>query len=747
MPIQGEINQNQNVVGLFTEGSPLNFPEGATVRDENFVLDTDGSRRRRLGMGIENNAVQNPAYLSDDSTFVFDWDAVGNNGNLNFAVICNNGRVSFYDKSYEPLSDGYIVTVSEFFTGGVKQVQAASVNGNLVLVGSERGEVVVFSYDENFKSIRIKGDVIKVRDIWGVDDPLRVDQRPKSLTSAHAYNLANQGWNYANARLVRDVGVAKDTVTDPDTGDTEVVVTDGGAWPSNADLVTYGISEADENDRFKEKLYRTVPFGTTPAPKGSCIVRLTNMAQDRYNFAVQRGYGAFASEGTYTDYVYNGPKTVASYAGRVFYAGFTDSGYQENSTYPNLTSTLVFSRSVQNKEDIVKCYQEADPATLDSEIVASDGGTIQIAGSGFIYKLVPIGRSLLIMASEGIWELYSTDQLFSATNYQVRKITDIGCKSTNSVIVAENTPMYWTDYGIYALVPDQVSESFVAQNITMDTIQTYFNEVPPESVRKVFGMYDQFDKKARWLWSTDTGARGFNRELIFDIRLQSWYTNLYPDLADLELRGMVQLNSFSEIEVTSNIVAGEDNVVAGTDQVVVLDRAAQGERRSYKYIVTEKSGNTQYYFYEFNNGSYLDFGQADAEAVMVTGPFTGGDSIRRKNSSYLTVQLRKTEDGFQYLNGVLTPINQSACIVESRWDWTDLAVAGKFNSPVEMYRHRRHYIPAGVGDGFDNGETVVTTKSRLRGSGRSIALKISSSPGKDLNLLGYNIQLTSNQKV
>lgn len=111
------------------------------------------------------------------------------------------------------------------------------------------------------------------------------------------------------------------------------------------------------------------------------------------------------------------------------------------------------------------------------------------------------------------------------------------------------------------------------------------------------------------------------------------------------------------------------------------------------------------------------------------------------------MQLSKTETGFLTQNGDIVPVNPGSCMVETRWDWTDLSKAGKFNFPIEMYRHRRHYFPETASDNYEDGNTVLTTKSRLRGSGRSLALKIYSTPEKDLRLLGWNIQINQNQKV
>lgn len=499
-------------------------------------------------------------------------------------------------------------------------MSATAVNGDLIVVGMRGGEVKRF-YEEDGE-IQYQDYVITVRDIWGIDDPLRVDERPSNLSDAHAYNLANQGWKLSQARLVRDVGVSTQTVTNPDTGEDEVVVTDEGGWPSNADLVVYGISDTDPNNGFTAGLYRQVPFGNTPSPKGAAKTQLTSMIRGRIDHMGDQDFGAYIDAVLYLDDVKEGPKAVASYAGRVFYAGFIKEGNRVNSTYPNLTSTIVFSRSIESPDDIVECYQMMDPTSIDAEVLASDGGSLTITGTGFIYKMVPVGRSLLIFASEGVWELYSTDQLFSANNYQIRKLTDVGCKSTRSIIVVESIPMYWTDYGIYALQPDQVSESFVATNITAGTIQSYYDEIDAIAVRNAFGFYDKFDKKARWLYSTNEDPLEYDRELVFDSRLKSWYTNVYPTVAGKQLGGMVSLNAFSEVISFSNILVGSSQVVVGEDDVITGSVLADRGKRSYKYVVKDFD-LLDHRFYEYNRADFKDYGLQDAQALMITGPYTG----------------------------------------------------------------------------------------------------------------------------
>jgi hypothetical protein len=56
---------------------------------------------------------------------------------------------------------------------------------------------------------------------------------------------------------------------------------------------------------------------------------------------------------------------------------------------------------------------------------------------------------------------------------------------------------------------------------------------------------------------------------------------------------------------------------------------------------------------------------------------------------------------------------------------------------VMLYRLNRFYTPTGAGDLHDTGDSVIVTKNKMRGSGKTISLKISSSAGKDLRLIGW----------
>ena len=85
--------------------------------------------------------------------------------------------------------------------------------------------------------------------------------------------------------------------------------------------------------------------------------------------------------------------------------------------------------------------------------------------------------SLVVIAENGVWEITGPDGVFKADEYSISQVTNIGCSSPDSVVVAEDTVIYWAEGGIYALTADQVSGKLNAQNITETTIQTFYNDI------------------------------------------------------------------------------------------------------------------------------------------------------------------------------------------------------------------------------------------------------------------------------
>jgi hypothetical protein len=80
-------------------------------------------------------------------------------------------------------------------------------------------------------------------------------------------------------------------------------------------------------------------------------------------------------------------------------------------------------------------------------------------------------------------------------------------------------------------------------------------------------------------------------------------------------------------------------------------------------------------------------------------------------------------------------------------NWANSANSGKWGTQFQAYRLLRNYVPSGAGDPFDYGDSVIVTKNKLRGSGKVVSLKIQSETGKDMQLLGWAMQITGKSEV
>lgn len=110
---QQKVEVNNFIRGLITEASPLNFPDSASLEEENFELNRDGTRDRRLGMDFESGYTLRPApapfaTVDPSNSVVYKWIAVNGNADLNLLVVQSNRSLDFYDLGFTNIStSGY----------------------------------------------------------------------------------------------------------------------------------------------------------------------------------------------------------------------------------------------------------------------------------------------------------------------------------------------------------------------------------------------------------------------------------------------------------------------------------------------------------------------------------------------------------------------------------------------------------------------------------------------------------------
>lgn len=211
--------------------------------------------------------------------------------------------------------------------------------------------------------------------------------------------------------------------------------------------------------------------------------------------------------------------------------------------------------------------------------------------------------------------------------------------------------------------------------------------------------------------------------------------------------------------IIDNVSAGVDNVTSnsGVDNVIISSVVRSRGDRKTKYLailpsVQNAPLSTYSFTYSyFKDPDFLDWFTAnergtDANAFLITGQETMQDTQRAKKVTYLTMHMERTETGFTG-SDPLIPINESSVKVESRWEWANSNVSGRFGKEFQAYRLNRNYIPDSSTDLFDYGFEVVTTRNKLRGKGRALSLKFSTEPGKDFKLLGWATNITGEEKV
>jgi hypothetical protein len=741
------------VKGIITEASPLTYPENATIDEENFELDVSGRRSRRLGIDFELNyqyisigySYTNP--LTNYAFQTFRWDNVGNNPTIAIIVVQAGSFLYFFDAFKDSQTPNEITKTGYVYVDETIPTSFTIVDGDLVISGATNSAFAIAKYNEASEIISFtEYNELLVRDLWGVDDGYAIDERPTELSSAHEYNLKNQGWTPTRCEI--NGFVAKNPV-DPiqATFDDDSY----GRYPSNADIMRLfrGASGSDA-DVYRADFLRDSLLGNTPAPKGRNVIDLLTLT------ATTSTVGS-ASARPEAD-TYTGKATVCgSYAGRLWLAGLESTSSGSSIKAPSINSMILFSRLIKNEDDLNKFYQEADPTSDEiNELIATDGGFIIIPEATGIQRLEAISQSLLVFAENGVWEVRGGESGFNATDYQVNKITNIGSMSRMAIVNAESSIFYFAKSGIYVIEPDQTQTLYKATNITENTVQTLYLGIPSASRAKAVGVFEPEYRKIRWLYQSDSAETKYvyNRELILDLQLGAFskYKYTTPTASSPQICGIYTTPNFTTL--TGEAIVTDSTGATVTDSlgasVTVPTTARQDSASAVKYLTIEvpTTGLWQMTVAARSNTEFKDwatFGDnVDAPAYMVTGYNISGDSMRYKQVPYVTFHFNRTETGFDTL---LAPRNPSSCLVTPYWDFADSSTSGKIGTQFEAYRLNRNYIPSGSGDSFNYGQSVISTKSKLRGRGRALSLRMDTQSGYDCQMYGWSLVMTGNTVV
>lgn len=746
--------------GLNTEASSLNFPENAAQSIDNFDLFITGEVKRRLGMDFEDSYTVRPETTTTANKEQYaisksEWRAVNGKGDINFLVVQIGTTLYFHDLGSEPMSSTLRGTISlsssKVGDSPEDKVLAYAYGEGVMIVGNQDLDPTVIEYDDETDTFSKTAITIKIRDFNGVDEGVDADSRPSTLTSAHKYNLRNQGWP-EKIRAANDAN-GDDGVTHADP--INWTKTKVGVYPSNADIVhaakMTAASDARSVGTYSPWDLLKLALGNTPAPKGHFL--FDAFAQDR----------TAASGITVTDNGYSTkarPSAVGFYAGRAWYAGVPDKNYVGN---------IYFSQALTSIDNAGKCYQDYDPTAEDlNALLATDGGVIHIADLGRVYKLVEVGSALIVVASNGVWSIAGTDGQgnFSADGFTVKKVTREGCSSKESIIETEGQLWWWGEGGIWRMQGSQVDPSSqVVDRVTRDTIQTFYDEEIGNAAKAYTrGFYDPYAKKIYWLYNDSATYGGitnrffYNRVLILDVTLEAFYTYTIEELATDSplIAGFTVKSPGSETVTEYDIFHLEDDVVEGVDDIVqdvAFESFATVQLKALCFVENEDT-TWSYTFGEFKDRDFVDWQTWDVEkhgasstganytSHIQTGWRNSGDPSRTKTITHLTSFFNRTEDGYKAgaRTGEVEYTNPSGAYVQTRWDYTEADV-GRWTNQIQAYRLSRWYLPEDEFDPFTYGATTIRSKIRMRGRGEALSVRYDSEDGKDMQLLGFALNV------
>lgn len=480
-----------------------------------------------------------------------------------------------------------------------------------------------------------------------------------------------------------------------------------------------------------------IQFGSTQAPRGHFIL-------DAFN----RNRQSIVSNCTSDSAENTRPSTSTFFSGRFWCAGGTSE---------NLVGRVFFSQIIEEERNIGRCYNENDPTCEDfNDPLDTDGGVISIPEAGEIYIIQSLGRAVAIVASNGIWYVQGTsDTGFTPTSYLISQVYFHGTDSPQTITTANGMLYFWGYDGIYKLMFDEVNGMSV-DNITQATIHELYMEIPKASKKNAKGIYDSRNKQVKWLYSStpptnDQEKYKYDSILVLDLQLNAFFRHRIQDHDTLEYPFIADIieNPFApSLGREDEIVAGVDGqVTIGADNVVSTTFVETSKEIGVKFLTVVPDGVGGYglTFSELrNNTNFLDWdsfyaGGIDSEAFALPSYETVGEPSREKRATYVTCHFNRTESGF---DGNFIPRNPSSCLMQAQWDWADSASGNLYGTSQQVYRYNRIYTPSSQADTFDYGQSVLTTKTKIRGSGHVLTLKFSSEEGKDFQLLGWTTNVT-----
>ncbi len=733
----GTIQQKKFTKGLITEASGIDFPDDACSEIWNCEIDDTGIVSRRPGIDYENTADVVPQLCINGVKKEYIWKYAGSSGTSLFVVLQEGARISFFlpDEigNVSRNRKAFSINLENYKAGAaslneIQDVAADFANGKgRLFIVHPKCEPIYVVYSEITDSITVTQYEILIRDMGGIPDDgtTAYDHRPNgTITPAHKYNLYNQGW-YIRVKC----GTGNEG-GDLDNKGIQNVLSFWDQYksthPSNADIWWF---YKDSRNQFNKDRFDSRAIGNSPAPRGHYIDNAFYF--DRSAISVQgpesngTGIAGLAVETSDNQR----PSAVAFFAGRIWYGGVNNYKY---------TGKLYYTQIIEEDSQIGKCFQKNDPTSEDlSDLLATDGGVVDILEANQIVKLVPIQNNLFVFCTNGVWLVTGSQGTgFVANDYSVEKISSVATLSAYSFVLVEGVPMWFTNDGIYAMTMNDKG-GWQVQSITENNIKTFYQSIISNNLFYAKGAYSPVEKKVQWLYrSTAAGSASdafkYDRVLNYNVVegiFYPWSIELTED--NPSIQGIIALDTVGAFVSDDNVIDGGGEFVINLAlQEVVVPGIVTGSELipKFLYLITNNlDGATNNLSWgQANNYNYVDWETDFSEQYPFGSYFSTGTQVHAEgdknfNSEYITLFSQAYSNSGFYVQG--------------RWDFSTSSDSGKWSSRQQGYSDRRA------------DRSIVRRRLLVRGTGPALQLYFENDGQKPFFILGWTAWETADSRT
>jgi hypothetical protein len=440
------------------------------------------------------------------------------------------------------------------------------------------------------------------------------------------------------------------------------------------------------------------------APKGAYTFPAFNI-----NRSAVSGIGSLTTVSTLAR-----PSVGTWFQGRVWYSG-VNANFQPtgDAIYKTWTENIYFSQIVNNANDFGSCFQTNDPTSENLfDLLPTDGGVITIQGSGSIYELFPIQNGLIVRAANGIWFITGSQGIgFSATDYTVTKISGVESVSQRPSVNVQGYPVFWNQEGIWTVMPSAQGGGLVVENVALDTILTFYSNIPLASKQYVRGDYNPITYEIQWLYRSTVEGGISNRYQFDTILCLNTHTKAFYHFVVTTGGGAMNL-------VGINFVQGP----GGTNTPVP----------AFKYYCY---GAGAYTFAQEFPSVYYDW-TSTGTPVSYTSSFTTayylhGGGIKKFQPNYL----------YMYSRNAAT----ASYVVQGTWDFAVSGNSGRVSVRQQVNNNiSTTYQIAGYGTKTVNFFTptnygMMYRRHKLRGRGTTMQIQVTSIAGQPFDFMGWAI--------